>query len=65
MTGVLTLRGVQKEITFPCELTIDEKRVSVTTEFTIKRKDFGIVYPGRPDDLIRDEVLLKLEVKYK
>jgi polyisoprenoid-binding protein YceI len=65
MTGVLTLRGVQKEITFPCELTIDDARVSIKTEFTIQRKDFGIVYPGRPDDLIRDEVLLKLEVKYK
>jgi polyisoprenoid-binding protein YceI len=65
MTGILTLRGVQKEISFPCEMTVDIKRVSIKTEFTINRKDFGIVYPGRPDDLIRDEVLLKLEVKYK
>jgi hypothetical protein len=29
----------------------------------INRKDFGIVYPGKPDDLIRDEVVLELAVK--
>ena len=65
MTGVLTLRGVQKEISFPCDLKMEAKRVSIKAEFTINRKDFGIIYPGRPDDLIRDEVLLKLNVKYK
>ena len=65
MIGILTLRGVQKEISFPCDLKIDAQRVSVNAEFTINRKDFGIIYPGRPDDLIRDEVLLKLNVKYK
>ena len=65
MTGVLTLRGVQKEISFPCDLKMEGKRVSINAEFTINRKDFGIIYPGRPDDLIRDEVLLKLDVKYK
>ena len=65
MTGVLTLRGVQKEINFPCELIQDESSVQVKAEFTINRKDFGIIYPGRPDDLIKDEVLIKLDVKYK
>ena len=25
--------------------------------------DFEIVYPGKPDDLIRDEVLIKLDLR--
>ena len=36
-----------------------------TAEFTIDRKQFGIVYPGMPDDLIKDEVLLKLDLSFK
>jgi hypothetical protein len=35
----------------------------VASEFAINRKDFGIVYAGKADDLIRDEVVLKLSVK--
>jgi hypothetical protein len=31
----------------------------------IDRKDFGIVYPGVPDDLINDQVLIKLSVRAK
>ena len=64
MTGTLTLRGVQKEIAFPCVVTIENKKLTVQANFTINRKDFGIIYPGRPDDLIRDEVLLKLDITY-
>ena len=64
MTGTLTLRGVQKEIAFPCVVTIENKKLTIQADFTINRKDFGIIYPGRPDDLIRDEVLLKLDITY-
>ena len=32
-------------------------------EFTINRKDFGIVYPGMANDLIRDDVVIKLSLK--
>jgi hypothetical protein len=37
--------------------------VEVDAEFAINRKDFGIVYPGMPDDLIKDDVLLKLHIR--
>jgi hypothetical protein len=37
----------------------------VKSEFAINRKDFNIVYPGKPDDLIKDEVLLKLDIAAK
>jgi hypothetical protein len=31
--------------------------VDVDAEFAINRKDFGFVYPGKPDDLIRNDVV--------
>jgi polyisoprenoid-binding protein YceI len=60
--GGLTLRGVTKTITFPAKITVDADKVGVDSEFVINRKDFGIVYAGKADDLIRDEVLLRLNL---
>ncbi|MEN9582006.1 MAG: hypothetical protein RJA70_5015 [Pseudomonadota bacterium] len=64
ITGDLTLRGVTKSISFPAKVTIDAKSVSGAAEFTINRKDFGIQYPGMKDDLIKDDVLLKLNLVF-
>jgi polyisoprenoid-binding protein YceI len=60
ITGNFELHGVTKSITFPAKATVTPQAVDATAEFAINRKDFGIVYPGMPDDLIKDEVLLKL-----
>lgn len=65
VVGNLTLRGVTKEITFPAMLKVTADAVTVNAEFAVNRKDFNIVYPGKPDDLIRDKVLLKLNVTAK
>lgn len=62
VTGNLDLHGVKKAITFPATIEVKDDSVSVKTEFAINRKDFGIVYPGMPDDLIRDDVLIKLSI---
>lgn len=61
--GNLTLRGVTKETTFPATIAINGKDVTGKAEFSINRKDFNIVYAGKPDDLIRDGVVLKLDLK--
>ena len=63
VTGNLELRGVKKSITFPATITVTPSEVSVDSEFSINRKDFGILYPGKADDLIRDDVVLTLEVR--
>lgn len=63
VTGTLDLHGVKKTITFPATIKVEADAVSVASEFAINRKDFGIVYAGKADDLIRDEVVLKLSVK--
>jgi len=65
ITGNLTLHGVTKTISFPANVKLEGDAVKVTSEFAINRKDFGIVYPGKPDDLIRDDVLIKLDINAK
>ena len=51
-----------KSISFPATITVEEDRVVAQAEFSIKRFDFGIVYKGRADDLIRDDVVIKLDL---
>jgi len=61
--GDLTLRGVPKRISFPAALSVSDAEVVAKADFVIDRKQFGIVYPGKPDDLIKDEVNLRIEAK--
>ena len=63
VTGDLELRGVRKSVTFPATITVTPAEVAVDSEFSINRKDFGIVYAGKADDLIRDDVVIKLDLK--
>jgi polyisoprenoid-binding protein YceI len=63
IAGNFTLHGVTKNISFPASLSESSDSVSITSEFDIKRKDFGIVYAGKADDLIRDEVVIRLKLK--
>ena len=63
--GTLELHGVQKEIAFPATISMSEKMVGIKSEFTINRRIFGINYNGRANDLIKDDVLIKLDVAYK
>lgn len=65
VTGNLDLHGVTKSITFPATIRTNPDAVQVDAEFAIKRKDFGIVYPGMPDDLIKEDVLIKLKLNAK
>ncbi len=63
VTGNLDLHGVKKSISFPATITVDAKGVTVAAEFDINRKDFGINYAGKANDLIRDNVVIKLAIK--
>ena len=60
VTGNFTLHGVTKSIKFPAKVAVSDGSAKVDSEFFINRKDFGIVTPGKTDDLIRDEVVIKL-----
>ena len=63
VTGDMTLRGVTKSISFDAEVSVSDSGVTLRAEFFIKRFDFGVAFKGKADDLIRDEVVLKLEIK--
>ena len=63
VTGNLDLHGVTKTITFPATIKVDAAAATLDAVFSINRKDFGIVYAGRTNDLIRDEVVIKLYVR--
>jgi polyisoprenoid-binding protein YceI len=63
LSGNLALHGVTRSISVPATIKLEGGFVSATSEFTIKRRDFGIVYPGKPDDLIKDEVVVKVAIK--
>jgi polyisoprenoid-binding protein YceI len=63
ITGNFDLHGVKKSISFPATIQVAADNVSVNAEFSINRKDFGLNYPGKADDLIRDGVVIKLTLK--
>lgn len=63
VTGNLNLHGVTKSISFPAEVQATADAVTLKAEFAINRRDFNINFPGKPNDLIRDNVVLRLDVK--
>lgn len=65
VTGNLELHGVTKSISFPATIRTGADGVTVDAEFAVNRKDFGLVYPGMPDDLIKDDVLVRLTIRSK
>jgi polyisoprenoid-binding protein YceI len=59
--GAMTMHGVTKELSVPATFSkVEAGGHSLMAEFTINRQDFGVNYPGKPDDLIKDNVLIKL-----
>ena len=63
VTGDFDLHGVKKSITFPATIQVSPDAVAVKSEFSINRKDFGIMYAGKADDLVRDGVVIRLDIK--
>ena len=63
ITGNLDFHGVKKSITFPAKITESATEIVADAEFVINRKDFGITYAGMADNLIKDDVVLKLKLK--
>jgi polyisoprenoid-binding protein YceI len=61
VTGDFTIHGVTKRISFPATLTVTPTEVSANSEFVINRQDFGVTYPGKPDDLVQDNVRMTIK----
>jgi polyisoprenoid-binding protein YceI len=65
VTGNLTIKGIAKSVTFPATIKVDGDGANVDAEFAINRRDFSLNYPGKPNDLIRDDVVIKLVIRAK
>jgi len=63
VAGDLTLHGITKHISFPADIKVSDSSVDVNAQFVLNRFDFEMKYPGKADDLIRKEVVLKLNIK--
>lgn len=63
ISGTLEMVGQTREISFPAKIEVTDTTANVDAEFAINRKDWGIVYAGKPDDLIRDGVVIRIRVR--
>ncbi len=53
VTGKLTLHGVTKEISFPAKTQVTDKGVTLVSQFSINRSEFGMTYgQGKIDDKV-------------
>jgi polyisoprenoid-binding protein YceI len=63
VSGNLTIRDVTRNIEFPAHISVNGDEAEATAKFNIDRREWGITYPGAPDDLIRDAVHVGLSIK--
>ena len=63
ISGTLDLRGTKRSITIPADISVTASKVTATSEFSINRKDFGVNYNGMANDLIRNDVVIKFDIK--
>lgn len=64
LNGTLDLHGVRKDVSIPVKTQQTAEGVRTTSEFTINRHDWGISYKGMADDLIKDNVLIQLDLVF-
>ncbi|WP_026904325.1 YceI family protein [Pedobacter glucosidilyticus] len=66
IAGNLTLRDVTKNISFMADApAATEQGFHAMADFNINRKDWGVMYEGMKDDLIADEINLKVHLMAK
>lgn len=64
LKGKLNMHGVDREVTVPVNAEVTPEGVRTRSEFTINRQDWAISYKGAVDDLIKDNVLIKLDLLF-
>lgn len=63
ISGNLNFRDTPKNITFKANVSEEGDKVTIKSEeFKINRQDFGIVYKGGGDSIIKDDVMLQVDV---
>jgi polyisoprenoid-binding protein YceI len=62
ISGVIEIRGTKKQISFPATIKFDGPRPTLHAQFLLDRQPFGVAFKGAPDNLIRDEVAVTLDL---
>lgn len=62
VSGNLTMVGITQNISFPATVSQSGDRVTVSSKFNLNRQKWGINYPGMPDNLIKDAVLMQFSL---
>lgn len=62
LTGNFDFHGVTKSIDIPVTVTQSTEAINVKADFFINRFDFNVKYPGKQDDLIREEVVIRFDL---
>jgi len=60
--GSITMIGRTNRVTFPASISLADGTVTADADFIINRQDWGLSYPGQPDDLVGDDVRMRLHV---
>lgn len=55
VTGNLTMKDIEKGVSFPAIITVSEEKVTAKAAFTIQRVDWGITY--RSDQSLKDKFI--------
>ena len=63
VSGNLTIKGTTKNIEFPARLTGSGNTAEAIAKFNIDHTQWNIVYPGKPDDLIRNDIHFGIALK--
>lgn len=63
ITGNLTMHGQTHQVAFPATVEVTDEAVRARAEFSIDRQTWGISYPGMPDNLISDSVVIRFDVR--
>jgi len=62
--GVLDFHGKKRPLSFPATVAVGETAITVSATFDINRQNWGVAYPGKPDDLIKDDVQIRLDLNF-
>jgi len=63
ISGNLTIKGISKNIEFPASIIVSNNSANAIAKFNVDRRQWNIVYPGQPDDLIRNDIHLGISLK--
>lgn len=64
ISGVLTMHGTAKNVSFPAKVEPGEGGIRASSQFTIDRRQWNLNFPGSAAALAKDEVLIRFDLHF-